>query len=155
MARTSLLPARTPWTPIWWPFRGFGDWSELEALDPSLRPDDVIRVEEFMDGDTLVVRAEAPGVDPDKDVDISISGGMLHISVSRETKREHTDKDRFRSEFRYGSFARSIPLPRGTEDSDVQATYDNGVLEVRVPIPAAAARRIAVKHGNGAPADAG
>ena len=102
-----------------------------------------------MDGNTLVIRAEAPDVNPDSDIDISVSGGMLHINVSRQSKRERTDKDVYRSEFRYGSFSRSVLLPRGIDEGDIQATYDKGMLEVRVPIPpSAAARKIAVKQAS-------
>lgn len=45
----------------------------------------------------------------------------------------------FRSEFHYGSFSRSIPLPDGVKDEDIKAGYTDGVLEVRTPLPDAAA----------------
>lgn len=100
-----------------------GDW-ESAAL----------RVEEYQDGNTLVVRAEMPGIDPDKDVDISVSDGVLHIQAERQETTEHKEKGGYRTEFRYGSFARDIPLPIGSKDSDVSASYRDGVLEVRVPV---------------------
>ena len=68
-----------------------------------------------MEGSTLVVRAEVPGIDPDQDVDVSVSEGMLHIRVERLEKSEHKSKDGYRSEFRYGSFARSVALPAGAQ----------------------------------------
>ncbi|OOP64820.1 heat-shock protein Hsp20 [Arthrobacter sp. SRS-W-1-2016] len=98
-----------------------------------------IRVEEFLDGKTLVVRAEMPGVDPDKDVKITVEDGYLNISAERQEKEEHKDKGGFRSEFRYGSFNRSILLPEGVKEEDIKASYTNGVLEVRTPLPEAAA----------------
>lgn len=94
-----------------------------------------IRVEEFIDGKTLVVRAEIPGVDPDKDMEITTGDGYLHIRAERQEKEEHKDKGQFRSEFRYGSFSRSIPLPDGVKEEDIKASYTDGVLEVRTPIP--------------------
>ena len=100
-----------------------GDW-ESAAL----------RVEEDQDGSTLVVKAEMPGIDPDKDVDISVSDGVLHIRAERQETAEHREKGGYRTEFRYGSFARDIPLPSGSKDSDVSASYRDGVLEVRVPV---------------------
>ncbi|WP_104163823.1 Hsp20/alpha crystallin family protein [Cryobacterium sp. N22] len=100
-----------------------GDW-ESAAL----------RVEEYQDGNTLVVKAEMPGIDPDKDVDISVSDGVLHIQAERQETTEHKEKGGYRTEFRYGSFARDIPLPIGSKDSDVSASYRDGVLEVRVPV---------------------
>ncbi len=94
-----------------------------------------IRVEEFVDGTTQVVRAEMPGIDPEKDVDVSVTNGVLHIRAQREEKSEEKSKDGYRSEFRYGSFTRDIPLPDGIKDDDVTASYRDGVLEVRAPVP--------------------
>lgn len=98
-----------------------------------------MRVEEFVDGKTLVIRAEMPGVDPDKDVDVSISDGVLHISAERQEKEEKKDKDGYRSEFRYGSFTRNVLLPQGVKEEDIKASYKDGVLEVRAPLPQAVA----------------
>ncbi|MCP8999416.1 Hsp20/alpha crystallin family protein [Pseudarthrobacter sp. RMG13] len=94
-----------------------------------------IRVEEFVDGKTLVVRAEMPGVDPDKDVEVTMDDGFLRIRAERQEKEEHKDNGRYRSEFRYGSFSRNIPLPDGVKEEDIKASYTNGVLEVRAPLP--------------------
>ena len=94
-----------------------------------------IKVEEVRDGDSLVVRAELPGIDPEKDVDVSISDGALHISAHREEKSEEKSKGSYRSEFRYGSFSRTLPLPEGATPESVRASYKDGVLEVRVPVP--------------------
>ena len=100
-----------------------GDWDSA-----------ALRVEEYKDGSTLVVKAEVPGINPDTDVDISVANGVLHIQAERQETTEHKDKNGYRSEFRYGSFARDIPLPSGSSDADVTAIYRDGVLEVRVPI---------------------
>jgi HSP20 family protein len=105
------------------------------------------RVEEFRDGDDLVVRAELPGIDPDKDVELSITGGLLHIDAHREEATEHTEKEGYRSEFAYGHFTRTLVLPRGVDEGSVKATYTDGVLEVRVPVPKQEVTRIAVTTG--------
>lgn len=119
-------------------------------LDGDLTMTPSIKVEQFVDGSTLVVRAEVPGIDPDKDVDVSVSEGMLHIRAEREEKSEHKGKDGYRSEFRYGSFARSVALPPGAREEDITATYKDGVLEVRAPAPVAApdttAKKIRIDH---------
>lgn len=94
-----------------------------------------IRVEEMVEGNTVVIRAELPGIDPDKDVDVTVSQGALVIRAQREEKKERKEKDSYRSEFRYGSFVRRIPLPDGVQEGDVTASYKDGVLEVRAPIP--------------------
>lgn len=99
-----------------------------------------IRVEEFVDGKTLVVRAELPGVDPDKNIEVTLTDGILRIRAERQEKEEHKDKDRFRSEFRYGLFSRNIALPEGVKEEDIKASYTDGVLEVRTPLPETAAQ---------------
>ena len=118
------------------------DWPDLfgmrmvdvPATWKDLFDDSDMKVEEFRDGDTLVVRAEMPGIDPDKDVEITVSDGMLHLSAERRSETKTEDAKGYRSEFRYGSFSRSVRLPAGAGEDDVKATYDNGILEVRIPI---------------------
>jgi len=97
--------------------------------------DSWLRVEEYHDGNTLVVKAEVPGINPESDVEITLTGNQLHIGVRREEKSEHRGKEGYRSEFRYGTFSRSVTLPDVISQDEVQASYQDGVLEVRVPIP--------------------
>ena len=92
-------------------------------------------LEQFTDDDgTLVLRAELPGLRDDDDVDVTIDDGRLTISGTREECTEHKEKDTFRSEFRYGSFERTVRLPAGADTDAIVATYDEGILEVRVPV---------------------
>lgn len=110
------------------------DW--LESAAPSFRGIGLapyVRVEDFVDDGTYVLRAEMPGIDPDKDADVWMAEGMLHIKVER-TMEEREDKDGFRSEFGYGSFHRAVSLPKGAATTEVKATYKDGVLEIRVPL---------------------
>ena len=93
-----------------------------------------VRVEELTEDGTHVIRAELPGIDPDKDVEITVHDGMVHISGERTEKKEERDKASYRSEFRYGRFERMLPLPAGATSKDVSATYKDGVLEVRLPV---------------------
>jgi HSP20 family protein len=93
-----------------------------------------LRVEEFVEGETLVLRTEMPGIDPEKDVEVTIAEGTLTVRAHREVKSEDKGKDGYRSEFRYGSFVRSVPLPLGTKEDDVKASYADGILEIRVPV---------------------
>ena len=120
-------------------------------LDGDLTMASSIKVEQFQEGNTLVVRAEVPGIDPENDVDVSVSEDMLHIRAEREEKSEHKSKNGYRSEFRYGSFLRSIALPAGAKEEDITASYKDGVLEVRAPAPAAStgetAKKIRVDRG--------
>jgi HSP20 family protein len=98
-----------------------------------------LRVEEFVDGDMMIVRAELPDIDPDKDVELTVADGVLHIEARREQRSEQKDKDGYRSELRYGSFARNVPLPPGANVEDITATYTDGMLEIRAPLPPATA----------------
>lgn len=93
-----------------------------------------VSVEEFVEGNQLVVRAELPGVDPDRDVDISIVDSNLRIRAERRQEEKVQDRNYRRSEIRYGSFSRTLPLPAGTKEDDISATYRDGILEVRAPI---------------------
>jgi HSP20 family protein len=122
-------------------------WKKL--LDLGVDADSWMRIEEIHEDDILVIRAELPGVDPDKDVEVSISDGVLHIEGRREETKEDKDARSFRSEFRYGTFSRDLALPKGVEGKQVQAAYRDGILEVRVPWPAAKAKspeRVAISH---------
>lgn len=109
-----------------------------------------LRVEEYRDAGSLVVKAEVPGIDPEKDVDITLLGNQLQISVRHEEKSERKDKQGYRSEFRYGTFNRTVTLPGPVEQSDIAASYNDGVLEIRIPVPdegAATSRKIPISRG--------
>jgi HSP20 family molecular chaperone IbpA len=100
-----------------------------------------VHVEDWLEADgTYVLRAEMPGIDPDKDVDVSIDGDVLTIRGERQQEQ----RDRNRSEFHYGSFTRSLTLPRGTRPEDVTASYTDGVLEIRVPTASPGAEAVKV-----------
>ncbi|MGZ4493118.1 MAG: Hsp20/alpha crystallin family protein [Nocardioides sp.] len=112
------------------PFADMLDW--LESATPGMRGLGLapyVRVEDFIDNGTYVLRAELPGIDPDKDVELTVEGDMLTIRGQRREEK----KDRNHHELHYGSFARSVPLPRDVKADEVTATYTDGVLEVRVP----------------------
>ncbi len=108
-----------------------------------------IKVEEFTDGDQLVVRAELPGVDPDKDVAVILEDGILTISAERHSETSEKTDSGYRSEFRYGSFTRQLRMPPGTQADQIVASYKDGVLDIRVPKPAATNRSqpIPISHG--------
>ena len=109
-----------------------------------------LRVEEYREAGSLIVKAEAAGIDPDNDVDITLAGSQLQITVRREEKTEHKEKEGYRSEFRYGSFSRTVNLPAAVNQDDIRASYNDGVLEVRIPLPeepAAGGRKVRVSRG--------
>lgn len=131
--------------------------SPFELMEPLRRffegePEkSLIRVEEEVKDNVLTVRAELPGIDPEKDVEISVFEGQLHIRAERREESEQKEEGNYRSEFRYGSFFRAVPLPKGVKDADITATYKDGVLEVKAPVPQAevetSPKRIQISRG--------
>ena len=98
--------------------------------------DEVIRVEEYSQDGTHVVRAELPGIDPDKDVRLTVVNGRLAIEAERHEQGE-VERDGFMlRELRYGTFSRSLPLAAGVTAASITATYKDGLLEVRIPAAA-------------------
>jgi len=72
---------------------------------------------------------------------------MLHIRAQRRTESDRDEQGYRRRELRYGSFSRSLSLPKDVKESDVEATYADGILEVRVPVPKTSSTKIPVtKH---------
>ena len=140
------------------PARRMGDWFDFdfpalfrwfEERRPLLGVDDRIRLEEEVADGVLHIRAEAPGIDPEKDAEVTVDDGFLRVRIERR-KEERTETDgRVRSEFRYGSFARAVSLPKGTDSSKVTATYRDGILDVAVPMPEtgnATAQKVAIER---------
>lgn len=117
----------------------FDDWPRLvpfpRRLTAEWMPQGTIRVEEFLENETLVIRAEMPGLDPAKDVELTITDGMLHIKAQRRKEEKAEEKGFVRRELRYGAFTRTLPLPEGVAEADVTAGYKDGILEIRVPVP--------------------
>ena len=130
--------------------RMFEEWARMMPFRPMLFPrwreaEELIRVEELREDGTLVIRADLPGIDPDKDVELTVSGGILHIEAERRGEEKREEKGYVRRELRYGSLSRSLPLPEGATAADITATYKAGVLEIRIPEPAhEPAKKIAI-----------
>ena len=104
-------------------------------------------VDVFSRESDLVIRAELPGVDPAKDVDITVEDGALRIRGQRKSEHRDEGANYFRMETSYGAFERTIPLPDGVNIDDIKAVHKHGVLEVVVPGAAqiAPAKRIPVQ----------
>ena len=99
--------------------------------------------------DHFVLRADLPGLS-EGDVSIELEDRVL--TVSGERKAEHKDRQEgyYRVERAFGSFARSLTLPEGVDPDTVQASFDRGVLEVRIPKPEERKpRKVAINVGEG------
>jgi len=91
-------------------------------------------VEMRADGADVLITLELPGVDVAKDVDIEVAEGRLTISGQRRDRNEERDEAGkvLVRELRYGSFRRDFALPDGVTAEQVEASYDQGMLMVRV-----------------------
>ena len=84
------------------------------------------------DGEDVVLTVELPGVDVAKDVNVEVDGRRLIVSGERRDDREDESGSVLVRELRYGAFRRAFWLPEGVTADDVVATYDKGLLSVRV-----------------------
>ncbi|MFC9426003.1 Hsp20/alpha crystallin family protein [Streptomyces sp. NPDC056987] len=103
-----------------------------------------IRIEESLTDGTYALRAELPGIDPAKDLELTVAEGILTLRAERSSESEEKN----RTEFHYGTFMRSVRLPPGARGEEATAAYKDGVLTVSVPVPGAetATRTIPVQH---------
>ncbi|KAA0233779.1 MAG: Alpha-crystallin [Acidimicrobiales bacterium] len=140
-----------------WPF---GDWPDVFGRNfpaffrgfpemESLVDREGMKLEEFVDEGTLVVKAEMPGIDPEKDVEITVSDNMITISAERRQEEKVEEKGGYRTEFSYGKFVRTLPLPAGATEDDIKASYSDGILEIRVPVDKgkAEAKKVPIQKG--------
>ena len=110
---------------------GLADRSSRFGMNESLWTP---QVEVAQRGDRFVVRADLPGVDKD-DVDVEVDDNVLTISGERRDEQEEERNGIFRSERSYGSFYRAIPLPEGVNADECDAKFNDGVLEISLPLP--------------------
>ena len=104
-------------------------------------------VDVFDAKDAVVLKAELAGMKPD-DIEIEVEDNVLTIKGERKFEEKVDDERYYRVERRYGSFSRSIALPQGVDSDDIQATYEDGVLEVRVPkVEEERPKKISVRAG--------
>ncbi|MDH6281109.1 HSP20 family protein [Rhodococcus sp. LBL1] len=129
----------------------FPDLTELFDAFPvtGFRPPfggNLIRVEDRVEEDKYVLRAELPGLDPANDIKVSVQDGQLTIEAERSEEKSEGG----RSEFAYGSFSRTVSLPAGADEDQVEASYSKGILEVTVGLVAKehGAKHIEVKPGD-------
>src|SRR6188472_97930 len=85
-------------------------------------------------GDHFVLRADLPGMSED-DVNIEFEDGTLTVSGERKAEHEESNEGFHRVERSFSSFSRSLTLPQGIDPEAVTASFDNGVLEIRIPKP--------------------
>ena len=80
----------------------------------------------------IEVRAQLPGVDPG-DIDVSVNEDILMIKAETRKEFEEQQKNYYRQEFRYGAMQRAVSLPCRVEAGNAHATYENGILHLKLP----------------------
>ena len=136
-------------------FEDFGDFSFPGNFNRSLLPfttefehfDWMPQIEVLKINGDLMVKADLPGLTKDN-VKVELSEEVLTISGERKEQKEEKEKDFYRSERNYGRFCRQIPLPEGAKTDKANATFTNGVLEVKIPVAKleSTARKLEIKE---------
>ena len=109
---------RPLWGERWWPTR------TLDVSAPA--------VDLYEENDEIVAKVELPGLEKD-DIEVNISNHLLTIKGEKKKEEEIKDADYYRSERSYGSFSRTVDLPKEVQVEKAQASFKNGVLEIRLP----------------------
>lgn len=125
---------------LWRPFLEIDkDWESMfrfprlfpEGRDFEFRPSlDATRT----DGE-LLIKTELPGIDPAKDVEITLDEDFLMIKGEKTAEKEVKEEDRYVHERHYGKFMRRIPVPEGVSADKISASYKDGVLTVKIMLP--------------------
>jgi HSP20 family protein len=108
------------------PSAGNGGQAAMRRWIPAM---DVVEAD-----DHFVLRADLPGLS-ENDVNIELEDNVLTISGERKAEHEQRDEGYYRVERASGSFSRSLTLPEGIDAEGIRASFDSGVLEVRIPKP--------------------
>jgi len=129
--------------------RVFGDWGGEGSQGSRMTWAPPIEVRQ-RDG-RMVITAELPGMRPE-DVNVEMNDDSIVIHGERRDEREQNQGGVHVSERRYGQFHRTIPLPEGAKAENVTARFNNGLLEIDVPMEQqqqASRRQIPVQTGSG------
>ncbi|GAB2668940.1 hypothetical protein GCM10027271_30810 [Saccharopolyspora gloriosae] len=89
-----------------------------------------VKVETYAEEGELIVRCELPGMNPERDIHLTVEGTVLKISA----KRGREEHGYHHTEFQYGAFTRSLTLPAGADADQIKADYDAGILTIRIPL---------------------
>lgn len=112
----------------WDPFAEFDAlFRSVDSAAPVAVPAEVIK-----DGEDAVVRVEAAGLDPDNDLTVELERGSLVVQGERRSQRAEDTETRHVREIRYGKFRRTFRLPSHVAEADLSASYEAGVVTVRV-----------------------
>jgi HSP20 family protein len=108
-------------------FFGSGPGTRVRRWVPAM---DLVETDEH-----LVLRADLPGLTSD-DVELEVKDGVLTVSGERKAEHQENSEGFYRVERAFGRFSRSLTIPDGVDAEQINADFNDGVLEVRIPKPA-------------------
>ena len=131
---------------------GYDPFREFEQMTQQLlsggRSPRSFPMDAYRRGDDFFVHLDLPGVDPNS-IDITVEGGTLTITADRAFN-QHEDDEIIVSERPQGRFTRELRVGRSVDADSIEASYDGGVLTLRLPVaPEAKPRRVEVRPGGG------
>ena len=125
----------------WEPFREFSTLQDrmnrlfresFEGRDESLSTSSFApAVDVYEDEHNVTLKIEVPGID-EKDIDIRIENNVLNVHGERKIEKEEKEENYRRVERQYGSFTRTFTLPNTVDSDNVQASYDKGLLKIKL-----------------------
>ena len=119
----------------WTPFPFVDNFDEMDKFFdswPTMPKAFTPAIDVYQDDDNVFVESSLAGIDPEK-VDISIENDVLTIKGDSEKKTEVEEKNYYRKEVRSGSFYRAVQLPARVSGDAAEATYEKGILKIKVP----------------------
>lgn len=140
---TKMTRDLLPWRPF-----GMGrffdeDWSDAELPKSLAVSAPAINV--YEEGKNVVVECHLPGINPD-DVRIDVANDLVKISGEKKAETEEKEKNYYRKEISYSTFARSVALPKKVKSAKAEADYNDGILKITLPkVGEKAAKTIKVK----------
>jgi HSP20 family protein len=104
-----------------------------------------VNVKENAEG--IKIHAELPGIKKE-DIQVDVSEGVLTLSGEKKTEKKEENERYHQAERSYGKFQRSFSIPKGVDVSQIDACFNDGVLELTVPKPVIEKRKIEIKSAN-------
>lgn len=119
----------------WEPFDEFDRFLHDVPSFPSLRVQGAgfdLAADVYEDGGNIIAEMNLPGLNGE-DIEVEVEDNHLRVSGKREEVNEKREKNHYAKEIRRGSFERIIPLPAPVRNTDVTASYEDGVLKITMP----------------------
>jgi HSP20 family molecular chaperone IbpA len=114
-----MVPPAVPEVPTGRHFRPYPGRPDGDVMKPQVETgEEKVRTEEGIENGRYVIRAEMPGIDPEKQAEVIAAKGILTIHADRQEDTENSH----RSEFRYGSFTRHVVLPATADEADIEVS---------------------------------